>query len=102
MKNPNSIASILIYDLIKILDPNIKIKIAGIRPGEKVHETLCSRDESDNLYENKDFFTLYTTTIDIKNKKGKKVKQNFVYSSDLKSNLNSKKIKNYLKKLKII
>ena len=46
-------SSILISDLIKILNPKAKIKIIGIRPGEKIHETLCSKDESNYLYENK-------------------------------------------------
>ena len=91
--------SILILDLIKQIHPKIKVKITGIRPGEKIHETLCSKDESNYLYESKDFFVLYTPTIDTKNKIGKKVKQNFVYSSDLKSNLNNKKINSYLKNL---
>ena len=27
-----------IKDLIKLLNPNIKIKIIGTRPGEKIHE----------------------------------------------------------------
>ena len=44
--------SILISDLIKALNPKAKIKIIGIRPGEKIHETLCSKDESNYLYEN--------------------------------------------------
>jgi UDP-N-acetylglucosamine 4,6-dehydratase len=91
--------SILILDLIKQIHPKIKVKITGIRPGEKINETLCSKDESNYLYESKDFFILYTPTIDTKNKIGKKVKQNFVYSSDLKSNLNNKKINSYLKNL---
>ena len=91
--------SILISDLIKVLNPKAKIKIIGIRPGEKIHETLCSKDESNYLYENKKHFIIYTPTIDIRQKLGKTVKKNFAYSSDLKSNLNSKKIKNYLKNL---
>ena len=32
--------SIYIKDLIKILCPKNKIKIIGMRPGEKIHETL--------------------------------------------------------------
>ena len=92
-------SSILILDLIKALNPKAKIKIIGIRPGEKIHETLCSKDESNYLYENKNYFTIYTPTIDIRHKVGKKVKENFVYSSDLKSNLNNKKIISYLKNL---
>ena len=42
---------------------------------------------------------IYTPTIDIRHKVGKKVKKNFVYSSDLKNNLNNKKIKSYLRNL---
>ena len=90
--------SILISDLIKILDPNIKTKIIGIRPGEKKHETLCSLEESYYLYESKNFFTIYPATINLKVKIGKKVKNNFAYSSNLKSNLNKNKIKNLLRK----
>ena len=92
-------SSILILDLIKALNPKAKIKIIGIRPGEKIHETLCSKDESNYLYENKKHFIIYTPTIDIRQKVGKKVKKNFAYSSDLKSNLNNKKIISYLKNL---
>jgi|TARA_B110000438_G_C15807850_1_gene648262 UDP-N-acetylglucosamine 4,6-dehydratase len=88
--------SILILDLIKILDPKVKIKIVGIRPGEKKHETLCSIDESSHLYENKNFFTIYPSTLNVKTKFGKKVKENFVFSSNLKSNLDKAKVKKIL------
>ena len=90
--------SIYIKDLIKILDPNAKIKIVGIRPGEKIHETLCSKDELGTIYECKNYFIIYP--IDFNKKKiGKKIKNSFNYSSDSKEFLNKEKIKILLKKI---
>ena len=36
--------SIKILDLVKSLGSNVKHHIIGIRPGEKIHETLCPSD----------------------------------------------------------
>ncbi|MSR05469.1 MAG: UDP-N-acetylglucosamine 4,6-dehydratase (inverting) [Gemmatimonadetes bacterium] len=38
--------SIRITDLAKSVAPDFPIKIIGIRPGEKLHEVMCPRDES--------------------------------------------------------
>ena len=93
--------SIYIKDLIKILDPNAKIKIVGIRPGEKIHEILCSKDELGTIYECKNYIIIYP--IDFNKKKiGKKIKNSFNYSSDSKEFLNKEKIKILLKKSKIL
>jgi len=79
--------SIHIHDLIKLIDRKIKIKVTGIRPGEKIHETLCSQDESNNIHENKNFYTIYPPHHFLpKFKSGKKVKKDFVYASNIKSN----------------
>lgn len=48
--------SIKIVDLAKVIAPNSNIKIIGIRPGEKLHETLISSDESRYVYETKNLF----------------------------------------------
>jgi len=40
------IPSMRIVDLAKAIEPNCKFKIVGIRPGEKIHETLISEDEA--------------------------------------------------------
>ena len=45
------IPSVKITDLAKAIDPTKKIKIIGLRPGEKLHETLCSSDESHLILE---------------------------------------------------
>ena len=50
------IPSVKIVDLVKALDKNVKIKLIGIRPGEKIHEVMCPTDDShltiefDNYY----------------------------------------------------
>ncbi len=40
------IPSMSIMDLVKAIAPNCEVKFTGIRPGEKLHETLVSVDES--------------------------------------------------------
>jgi len=40
------IPSMKIVDLAKALGPDRKFKIIGIRPGEKLHEVMCPRDDS--------------------------------------------------------
>ena len=46
------ISSIRIIELANIIAPKIKKKIIGIRPGEKIHETLIT-EEDNNVYEYK-------------------------------------------------
>lgn len=40
------IPSIKIIELAKVMAPDKKIKIIGMRPGEKLHEIMCPADES--------------------------------------------------------
>ena len=84
--------SIFISDLIKVLCPKNKVKIVGIRQGEKIHETIFSSEETRNLYENKEGYIIlpggYKTLI---TRNYKKIKT-FSFSSDLKKSLSSTKI----------
>ena len=82
------IPSIKILDLIKAIDAKIKIKKIGIRPGEKIHELLCVKDEAINTIEFKDYYIIAPSIMvnnsgkfinNYSNKK--KVKENFEYSS---------------------
>jgi UDP-N-acetylglucosamine 4,6-dehydratase/5-epimerase len=50
------ISSINIKDLVFAFDQNAKIKIIGLRPGEKLHEVLLSKEDSENAIEYKKFF----------------------------------------------
>ena len=40
------IPSIRVVDLAKSMAPNLPIEIIGIRPGEKLHEVMCPKDDS--------------------------------------------------------
>ncbi len=94
--------SIYIEQLIKIINPKSKIKVVGIRPGEKIHETLLSTDESSLIYDNGNYYTIYSENLSsLKNNK-KKIKNKFNYSSNLAISLNPKKIELLIKKLKLI
>ena len=104
------IPSVKIIDIAKTLNPEKKIKIIGIRPGEKLHEVLCSKDEANLTIEFKDYYILKPTIkyIDrninfLKNKyglKGKKVKENFEYNSlNNREYLNKNLLRKILKKI---
>lgn len=50
--------SFKIIDLIKAIAPTKKVKIIGIRPGEKIHEILFSKDESRYCIEFSDHYLI--------------------------------------------
>ena len=50
--------SFKILDLLKVFGLDKKIKISGIKPGEKIHETLCDKNESRNTIVFKNFYTI--------------------------------------------
>ncbi|MBL7161543.1 MAG: UDP-N-acetylglucosamine 4,6-dehydratase (inverting) [Anaerolineales bacterium] len=52
------IPSMNVIDLAKAIAPNAEIKNIGIRPGEKLHEMLISRDESRSTVELDDMFVV--------------------------------------------
>jgi UDP-N-acetylglucosamine 4,6-dehydratase/5-epimerase len=77
--------SMKIVDLAKALAPECKTKIIGIRPGEKLHETLVPADDAFSTVENKDkFITCPNIVLSKKNKhSGRKLKSDFPgYRSD--------------------
>ena len=98
------IPSIKIVDLAKAMAPNLKHKIIGIRPGEKIHELLTSKDEAANVIKFKNYYVItpniyfkYKKSQYLKNADGEKgtfVKDDFEYSSGTnKVFLNIDKIK---------
>ena len=91
--------------------PKIKQRIIGIRPGEKLHEKMCSANESHQILEFKKFYLIQPSIIFTENKfnykknvfneVGKKVSENFEYTSENNSTfLNVKQIQELNKKLK--
>lgn len=52
------IPSIKIVDLAESLMPNVKHKVVGIRPGEKLHELMCPQDDARLVREFIDHYTI--------------------------------------------
>ena len=67
-----------------------KYEVIGIRPGEKINETLISFEESRYTKEFKNFYMIYNSLSEesFMNFFSKGIKSNpFTYSSDMKLNL---------------
>lgn len=52
------IPSMRVRDLIQILAPECRIKIIGIRPGEKIHEVLVTPEEARHTREYDDYYVI--------------------------------------------
>ena len=97
--------TIKIFDIIKALENKPRIKLIGIRSGEKLHETLGGVDEVRNTISFKDHYVIapnfekgkiskfFSNNI---YEKGKLVKSDFDYIS---SNLDSRLSLNQIKKI---
>ena len=104
------IPSFKLQDVVKAIAPNAKIKLIGIRPGEKRHEEMISPNDSDYTYEYKDFYVIlpksifvsrnYIKNLNMKTKtNAKKCKSNFSYNSQNNEKfLSVKEIKLLIKK----
>ena len=88
------IPSSYITDLARSLDENVRIKIIGMRPGEKLHEVMCPVDASIRTLEFSDHYVIQPTieyhheVNFIKNNLGEigmKVAKGFEYNSGTNS-----------------
>jgi len=79
-----------LLDLCKAIDEKCKIKIIGVRVGEKIHEELISSMEARKTIEFKNFYIILGSyedqNIRLLNKKDKFVKKSFYYSSENNEN----------------
>ncbi len=88
------IPSYKVTDVAKAIDKNAKIKIIGIRPGEKIHEEMITVSDSQNTLDVKNFYIILPSgdhelnKFYYKNFSAKRVPNDFSY--------NSYKNKNYL------
>ncbi len=74
------IPSMRIADLAEAVAPDCEVELIGVRPGEKIHETLISRDEASQTIEDRDSFIILPTFIPWKHRdwsKGKRVPPDF-------------------------
>ena len=81
------IPSMKVTHIAQVIAPDAKQKIIGIRAGEKLHEEMISREDSNSCYEYSDYFKILPQinnwNKDKKRiKRGKKVIDGFVYNSE--------------------
>ena len=98
------IPSMKVIEIAKAVAPNSKIKIIGVRPGEKLHEQMIGPEDAPNTYEYKDYFKILPTIDNLHQdlnriKNGVKVKQDFTYNSENNSEwMNIQDLHNWLER----
>jgi len=89
--------SFKIVDLAKAMNTKNRIKIIGLRAGEKIHEQMVSMNDSYTTLETKKFYVILPQDKErifefyVKKFEAKKVKKGFEYSSDNNGNFLTKK-----------
>ena len=98
------IPSYKITDLAKSICPNNKIKVIGIRPGEKLHEEMITKSDSELTVDLGKYYAILPDVRLFKSYitkfKAKKVSKNFSYNSkENKKFLSVKELRVFLKEL---
>ena len=106
------IPSIRITDLATAIAPEIPQKEIGVRPGEKIHELMCARDDFQHVIEFDDFFIIRPSIVTFSNsgplrylttelgEKGWPVIRNFEYNSHTNPDyMDVEQIREFLKKV---
>lgn len=81
------IPSMKVVDLAHTIAPEARLKVVGIRPGEKLHEQMIGAEDSFYTYAYRDHFkilpAIHSWNLDQNRiKDGKKVEEGFSYTSD--------------------
>ena len=86
------IPSMRIMDLAKAMAPDLPVRIIGIRPGEKLHEVMCPKDDAFHTIEFDDHYVIapaikfnsadYDYTVNELGEHGRHVPENFEYTSN--------------------
>tara|TARA_B100000941_G_C28476568_1_gene539560 strand:- start:180 stop:1151 length:972 start_codon:yes stop_codon:yes gene_type:complete len=94
------IKSYKILDLARAFSNDAKIKIIGIRPGEKINEELISKNESRTTFDLGKYYAILQESNNYllkKYSKKKKVAKDFSYTSDKNKFLTTKELKILIK-----
>jgi len=81
------IPSMKVTDVARVVAPEAKQEVVGIRPGEKLHEQMIGFEDAPYTYEYPEHFKILPAIHDWDKdanriKDGKKVPEGFIYSSD--------------------
>jgi len=79
------IPSFKVVDVAKVVAPDIRTEIIGIRPGEKLHEVMITEDDSLDTVEFDQYYAILSPLLknsDYYKKNGKPVKLGFKFTSD--------------------
>jgi len=79
------IPSFKVIDVAKVVAPDVKTEIIGIRPGEKLHEVMITEDDSIDTVEFDKYYAILSPLLkksDYYKKNGRPVKLGFRFTSD--------------------
>ncbi|SDK04027.1 UDP-N-acetylglucosamine 4,6-dehydratase (inverting) [Sediminibacillus albus] len=79
------IPSMNVVDLAKSIAPHCEIKYVGIRPGEKLHETMITEDDARRTLEYNSYYVIqpeFSWWSNIYELEGEKLPEGFKYTSD--------------------
>jgi UDP-N-acetylglucosamine 4,6-dehydratase len=81
------IPSMNIVDLAMAIAPECRLDVVGIRPGEKLHETMVPEDDAHNTFEYEDYFVIRSLSAgsshpQLSRNGGRPCPEGFRYSSD--------------------
>jgi FlaA1/EpsC-like NDP-sugar epimerase len=84
------IPSIKIVDIARVISPDLEYQVIGIRPGEKLHEQMIGIEDSMYTYEYQNYYkvlpAIHNWSRDqMRIGSGKKVTEDFTYSSEANS-----------------
>ena len=92
-------------DLVKAINPPKGFRIIGKRQGEKLHEELITIEESEEIYDFKNYYVLFNNNLltgraktFIKKMKKRKILKNFSYNSNASKKLSVSEIKKIINK----
>lgn len=93
------VPSMSVKELAEVIAPEARVKIVGIRPGEKIHETLITKEEARNTREFTDCYVVtpqFSFWNEEHKEEGKQVSPDFSYTSDQSDRITKEEMKNML------
>lgn len=96
------IPSMKVTDLARVVAPEARHEVVGIRPGEKLHEQMIGSEDSFHTYEYPEYYKILPaingwSTSPERIKDGKRVPEGFVYASDNNSDwMSDQQLQNWI------